>query len=186
MSELSQEIKNEKIRRLIRMLGISNKLCIFLFGFPAQEISDGDFATKQESWTAAHKIPHRDFSAFSDSFKRFVETNRDEIINNIPLEDMAQRLSVSRKWLTEYFRDYLRTDYRLWRNGIKVEYAKRLLVEEPLASVSDISSRCGVADISNFYKIFRRIESCTPSEWRKAALEKITADGLDAAGPAPL
>lgn len=59
---------------------------------------------------------------------------------------------------------------REWR----VADAKRMLVQEPQASVLSVGLNCGFGTQSNFYDAFREVEGTTPGQYRKIAQKSLS------------
>ena len=57
--------------------------------------------------------------------------------------------------------------FRDWITGLRIEYAKRLLVQYPKLTLADISERSGFLSPSHFIRIFKENAGCTPARWRK-------------------
>lgn len=51
--------------------------------------------------------------------------------------------------------------------GLRIEEAKRLLVENQLTDVMEIARQVGFTDIKSFREIFKRVTGVLPTEWRK-------------------
>ena len=50
-------------------------------------------------------------------------------------------------------------------NNTRISHATRLLLEEDL-SIGEVSFKCGFNNIANFNRIFKKINNCTPSEFK--------------------
>jgi AraC-like DNA-binding protein len=57
-------------------------------------------------------------------------------------------------------------DFRTWRTGLRIEEAKRLLLENKEASINIIAEASGFSDKSNFHRQFVKIVGCSPKDWR--------------------
>lgn len=119
------------------------------------------------------------------SFKRLshrVEAEFDRLDSLIPqwLEDkgyrtpsrtiseVAAQIGTDPVILQRYCHERLKVDFRSWRTGLRVEDAKRILLDNPEESASSIASKVGFSDRSNFLRQFRSLTGQTPTEWRKA------------------
>ena len=85
------------------------------------------------------------------------------------VNETAGELGTDGVRLHHYFMDRMHVDFRTWRTRLRLEDAKRLLMEEPEAYASDIGLRVGFSNRSNFARQFRAHFGCTPAEWRKKA-----------------
>lgn len=85
---------------------------------------------------------------------------------SISLDSLAEQFYISKYYLArEFKREYGITiiQYLLTK---KITNAKELL-RYSSASIEDIAQLCGIGDASYFNKVFKRIEGCTASEYRK-------------------
>ena len=82
------------------------------------------------------------------------------------LADMAEAIGISDKVLGIYFKERLGMSFRSWRNMLRIEEAKCLLIEAPDMSAQMIGEIVGFSDRSNFHNAFVREVGCSPKEWR--------------------
>ena len=90
---------------------------------------------------------------------------------------LARETGLDSKALHDYFLRETGASAEMWRTGLRVEEARRLLLEEPQATLSDIARRCGFSDRSNFSKQFLSATGLTPVEWRAARGSKAPGSG---------
>lgn len=81
------------------------------------------------------------------------------------VDDLAEHLSVSRRWLEMQFQQHLSCSPRVMIRAQQMVVAKRLLVETdwPLAV---IARRCGLASPERLSTMFRSLEGVPPSTYR--------------------
>lgn len=82
--------------------------------------------------------------------------------------EAADQLGTDTVTLHRYF-ERQGTDFLSWRTGLRIEDAKRLLIEEPHRPASEIGHKAGFSDRSNFARQFLAHVGCTPGQWRKEA-----------------
>jgi len=82
-------------------------------------------------------------------------------------EDILEELGTTRDEFQAYFNDVLQIDFRTWRTNLRIEEAKKMLLDMPKQSTRYVGERCGFSDRSNFYRQFIKIVGCTPCEWRE-------------------
>ena len=87
-------------------------------------------------------------------------------------DDIARELHTSKDMLHLYFATKVGVDFRTWRTGLRIEEAKRLLLENKDASVNIIAEASGFSDKSNFHRQFVKIVGCSPKEWRDSGGKK--------------
>ncbi len=81
-------------------------------------------------------------------------------------DQVAAELHTSREMLNLYFSSHLGIDFRTWRTNLRIDEAKRLLLENEDASINIIAEASGFSDKSNFHRQFVKIVGCSPKQWR--------------------
>lgn len=82
------------------------------------------------------------------------------------LEMLTLRLGINRTYLSMYFRKRETTFYQ-YINTLRVEYAYKLMQEEPHLSIRKVVERSGFRSQTTFRKMFLEVMGCLPSEVRK-------------------
>ena len=88
------------------------------------------------------------------------------------LQEAADNIGTSSVKLHRYCINSLGMDFRAWRTSLRIEDAKRLLIEEPEMSSSQIARMVGVQDRSNFFRQFTEITGLSPDKWRQKHAKK--------------
>ena len=91
--------------------------------------------------------------------KRFTEYDKSR-------EEIARELNTSKEILHHYFTSRLGMDFKTWRTALRIDEAKRLLLENKDASTNIIAEVSGFSDRSNFHRQFVKIVGCSPKQWR--------------------
>ena len=84
----------------------------------------------------------------------------------LTLESLAERLSVSRNRLSELLNGVLQTSFNTYVNQRRVEEVKRLLRDHPQRSILSHAFEAGFNSKSVFYEAFKRFTGMTPQEYR--------------------
>ncbi len=101
----------------------------------------------------------------SDAIDKWVATKQ-YVRNDQTVEEIAAELGTTHAMLKWYFTNRLHTTFRTWRLNLRVEEAKRMLREED-APTSSVHTMVGVADKSNFHKLFCKQVGMTPREYKE-------------------
>ena len=80
--------------------------------------------------------------------------------------EVAESLGTDTGTLHRYFKERVGMDFRTWRNRLRLEEAKRMLLERPDLQAAEISRRVGFSDRSNFAREFLAYTGFTPGQWR--------------------
>ena len=89
------------------------------------------------------------------------------IKESLTLLDVAEETKLSPRLLSEFLNKYYKVNFCTWINTLRVEEVKRLLVERPNLSLSEISMMVGFSDPASLSKIFKKIVNESPSAYRK-------------------
>lgn len=95
-------------------------------------------------------------------------TSQDAYIRQgLTIEDVAEAIGTNRTYLAGYIKFAYQLSFREWITWLRIDYAKRLLVERPELTVAGVSEMSGFLSLSNFTKVFSEKENCSPAKWRK-------------------
>ena len=87
--------------------------------------------------------------------------------SGLTIEDLATTLGTNRTYLSAYIKNTYRMSFREWIADNRIEYAKRMLADNPRMTVAEASEASGFISLSYFTKIFTKKEGLSPSKWRK-------------------
>jgi AraC-like DNA-binding protein len=85
--------------------------------------------------------------------------------NEISVEELSQKFNMNTSALCRYFKEKTSKPIMQYVNEMRVGYACKLLMDKAL-SVSEICYASGFNNIANFNRMFKRINSCSPSAYR--------------------
>ena len=88
----------------------------------------------------------------------------------LTIKDLSEQFHTNRTYLSEFINATYGVSFRDWITGLRIEYAKRLLVQYPKLTLADISERSGFLSPSHFIRIFKENAGCTPARWRKVRI----------------
>lgn len=88
-------------------------------------------------------------------------------VSGITVTDLAVMLDSNRTYLTGYIKLKYGVSFREWISSLRIEYAKKLLIEESELSVAEIANRVGYQSSTHFIKLFSESEGVSPAKWRK-------------------
>lgn len=84
----------------------------------------------------------------------------------ITLNQLSALLGTNRTYLSEYINNVYKMTFRDWVTGLRIEYAKRLMSQNPMMKIQDLSESSGFLSVSHFSRIFKEKEGCTPSNYK--------------------
>ncbi|KYG89851.1 Ada metal-binding domain-containing protein [Metasolibacillus sp. FSL H7-0170] len=85
---------------------------------------------------------------------------------NLSLKDIARQIGLSPYYLERLFKQETSETPRTYLEKIRIDKAAYLLKSSKLTNL-EICYEVGFQSPSNFYKVFRSLKSCSPSEYRK-------------------
>ncbi|MGE5628289.1 MAG: helix-turn-helix domain-containing protein [Solirubrobacterales bacterium] len=86
---------------------------------------------------------------------------------HITLNFLSNIFYVSPNYLSTMFNEKNGMSLKDYINRLRIEHAKQYLLETDL-KITEISRRIGYSQISYFGSVFKKLECCTPNEWRGA------------------
>lgn len=88
----------------------------------------------------------------------------------IRIKDLADLCFLSSSHFMTQFKQYMGVSTAAYINQIRIQNVCKLL-RETTQSVLSIAETCGFRNLSNFDEQFRKLMGCTPSEYRKRAVQ---------------
>jgi len=94
-----------------------------------------------------------------------VKYMNDHVGDPISIKDLAAKFYFNETYFSRYFKKHLGTSPKLYLTRLKMEYARRLMLEEGL-SVKETALRAGFADSFSFSKQFKRFFHISPAAFK--------------------
>ncbi len=91
---------------------------------------------------------------------------------NINCTTLALQLNVPKRLLAQYLREQEGKTFRVWLSDLRIEEAKRMLIEHPNYDNESIAAACGFASRTWLQNRFKAVTGMTPAEWRKKQSHK--------------
>lgn len=102
----------------------------------------------------------------SDKLKTILHYLDEHYTENISLDQLAEHFFISKYYLSREFKKEFGTTVIQYVLAKRINNAKELL-RYSNSSIEEIAHLCGIDDASYFNKVFRKMEGCTASEYRK-------------------
>ncbi|WP_163193479.1 AraC family transcriptional regulator [Clostridium thermarum] len=85
----------------------------------------------------------------------------------ITLDEMADKIEVSKHYLCRIFKKaYLVTPFQ-YLNQLRIQKSKEAMMNNKLLKIKQVAYNSGFSDVSYFCSMFKKIEGCTPIEFKK-------------------
>ena len=108
-----------------------------------------------------------------DERRDFIQKSLDDWCANLGYKDcnvniltLSRTLCISKNELSQFFDQCLHSNFRIWLSEIRLNAAKKMMLEYPDYSNDIISAECGFSCRTHLYRIFKTKEDCSPTEWR--------------------
>ena len=119
--------------------------------------------------TKADELAHKEdeFTRIERSLKKWVANKRYCELDK-SRDDIAKELNTTKESLHHYFVTKKGMDFNTWRTELRIEEAKRMLIENMDFSINIIGELAGFSDRSNFHRQFVKLVGCSPRQWRES------------------
>ena len=133
---------------------------------------NGDKVKLNEATVGSKLKGNKEIDKLRNSLQEWVR-NEQYLNSDKSIEEVAHELGTDISFLRWYFNTQMDKDFRTYRVELRIEYAKRLLAENPQLSINSISYRAGFNTKANFYTYFKKYVGVSPAEYL-SNLKKIT------------
>ncbi len=96
----------------------------------------------------------------------------------VMMEDMAVEFGTNRTYLSTYINNEKGMNFCVWINYLRIEEAKKLILEQSDLTIMEISERVGYLTQSHFGKQFLKLTGQTPLCWRQTNYPPTTGRGI--------
>ena len=93
-------------------------------------------------------------------------------LNYSSIDDILKELDVTSDELSYFCATRFGKSFLTWRKELRIEEAKRMLVDYPRIPAYKIGKSLGIADKADFRHQFKSATGMTPSEWREKNIKK--------------
>lgn len=109
----------------------------------------------------------------SEDRRNFIQNSLDQWCMDLGYKDcnvnmltLSRTLCISKNELSLFFDQCLHSNFRIWLSEIRLNAAKKMMLEYPDYSNDIISAECGFSCRTHLYRIFKTKEGCSPTVWR--------------------
>ena len=105
-------------------------------------------------------------SELLEGVKKLVNDEKLFLYPNLKVSDLATRLHSNRNYIYHAINVEMGVSFSDYINGLRVDYAARLLEVNPELSINDVMTRSGFTSSSAFYRNFKKFKGITPTKKR--------------------
>ena len=135
---------------------------------PTEELLD-----KEEENQRSGGDRKKTLQQLSEERRNFIQNSLDQWCMDLGYKDcnvnmltLSRTLCISKNELSLFFDQCLHSSFRIWLSEIRLNAAKKMMLEYPDYSNDIISAECGFSCRTHLYRIFKTKEGCSPTEWR--------------------
>ena len=139
----------------------------------------GALSAKQYNFTGSIES----LQLIPDERRDFIQKSLDDWCANLGYKDcnvniltLSRTLCISKNELSQFFDQCLHSNFRIWLSEIRLNAAKKMMLEYPDYSNDIVSAECGFSARTYLYRIFKSKEGCTPTEWREEQVANAAPD----------
>ena len=135
---------------------------------PTEELLD-----KEEESQRCGGAKEKPLQQLSEERRNFIQNSLDQWCMDLGYKDcnvnmltLSYTLCISKNELSLFFDQCLHSNFRIWLSEIRLNAAKKMMLEYPNYSNDIISAECGFSCRTHLYRIFKTKEGCSPTAWR--------------------
>ena len=136
---------------------------------PTEELLDKE----EESQRCGGGAKEKPLQQLSEERRNFIQNSLDQWCRDLGYKDcnvnmltLSYTLCISKNELSLFFDQCLHSNFRIWLSEIRLNAAKKMMLEYPDYSNDIISAECGFSCRTHLYRIFKTKEGCSPTAWR--------------------
>lgn len=122
------------------------------------------------------EIRYDDSSKYAEKFRLILKYIEQNYMEDITLEVLANIAGYSPYHFSRIFKKYCNTTFIGFLNKRRVKAAELLLLENG-SSVTEIAMQVGFSSLTTFNRVFKSINGCTPSDYKKLYHTSCTYEG---------
>lgn len=105
------------------------------------------------------------FAALDKKVNNWID-NQGYTASELTIQQLASELGTNRTYLSDYVNSKYSLSFRSWIAQLRIDYSKRLLIENSTLSINTIAEMTGYS-YNNFITVFTKMNRVTPLQWRK-------------------
>lgn len=95
------------------------------------------------------------------------EDDRIYLVKDLKISDVCSRLGSNRTYISNIINRHYKMNFACFVNNYRVDYARRLLEDQPGISVEELADRSGFGSVNSLYRAFQSKGKITLSNYRK-------------------
>lgn len=158
-TELFSEICKEYLHDdSLRDITIYSYLLSLLVGYAKNRVAS-------ESSIQLTRLPHSSGRNYADRFNGIFDYLDQHFAENLSLESVAEAAGFSKFHFSRTFKQLSGCNFYEYLCLRRIKAAESLLTQQEM-SMSQIALQSGFSSVSTFYRIFKQMKGCTPTQYR--------------------
>jgi AraC-like DNA-binding protein len=116
--------------------------------------------------------PASGYDKIMESFQQVMISEQGFLNPSMTIDEIAKKLNTNRTYVSKLVNIYYGVPFRDYLNNLRLDYAKRLLMDEPDAVIDYVAAKSGFQSSTQFIRKFRETEGVTPTVWRTLQRKK--------------
>ena len=140
---------------------------------PTEELLDKEEENQRHGEENQRHEEEKPLQQLPEERRNFIQNSLDQWCMDLCYKDcnvnmltLSRTLCISKSELSLFFDQCLHSNFRIWLSEIRLNAAKKMMLEYPDYSNDIISAECGFSCRTHLYRIFKTKEDCSPTEWR--------------------
>ena len=140
---------------------------------PTEELLDKEEENQRSGEENQRNEEEKHLQQLPEERRNFIQNSLDQWCMDLGYKDcnvnmltLSRTLCISKNELSLFFDQCLHSNFRIWLSEIRLNAAKKMMLEYPDYSNDIISAECGFSCRTHLYRIFKTKEGCSPTEWR--------------------
>lgn len=125
-------------------------------------------------WSNSSKDNNDKYKQIGEALDGWV-SNKGFITKGITIDQLTQLIGTNRTYLSFYINSTFGNSFREWITILRIEEAKRLMLEQPTMKITKVSEQVGFLTDSHFVRQFSAREKISPAKWREKEFLKNTS-----------
>lgn len=142
----------------------------FMHPFVSMSQSRQEFISSIDSGPVADRTTGYD--KIMDSFQDLMVKHEGFLEPGMTIDEISKRLNSNRTYVSKLVNIYYGMPFRDYLSDMRINYAKKLMMAEPDASLDYISAKSGFQSSTQFIRKFKELEGVTPAVWRSSQRKK--------------
>ena len=92
--------------------------------------------------------------------------------NSLSIAQIAEQVGFNASYLSTYFKLHVGIGLLDYLQRYRILSAKKLLLETPYQSLSQIAEQTGFTSVPSLIRVFKKLEGTTPGEYRKQHVDR--------------